>query len=139
MDLFLRIAGVILATGSIIFAVCMIELSGGVGLRWLFNHTTESGRPGFVIGSKFHYSVSDARSLDFTVVGSVPTRPATSVLQDFDLLECDGVTARIRTPQGRVLRASAGSRLSGAGKILSILRQRNSWIVTAEMGQIVSR
>lgn len=139
MDLILRIAGVILATGSIIFAACMIEFNGGAGFRRLFYPITESGRPGYTVASKVQDSASDARSLDFTPVGSVPTRPATSVLPDFDLLECDGLTARIRTPQGRVLRASAGSRLPGAGQILAILRQRNAWVVTAEHGWIVSR
>ncbi len=139
MDLFLRTAGVILATGSIVFAVCMIELSSGASLRRLFNHTTESARSGYTITSKGQDSVSGVRLLDFSAVGSVPTRLILSVLPDFDLLECDGLTARIRTPQGRVLRLSAGSQLPGAGKILSILRQRNVWTVTAEKGQIISR
>lgn len=139
MDFFLRMAGVFLAAGSIIFAVCMIELSGGAGLRRLFNHMTEVDRPRYTVSSKVQDRASDGRSFDFTAVGSVRTRPVMSVLADFDLLDCDGLTARIRSPQGRVLRASVGSRVPGAGEILSIVRQRDAWIVTAEKGNIVSR
>jgi hypothetical protein len=138
MDFVLRMAGVILAAGSIIFAAAMIGFNGSAGLARLFIGFSGDDHPKYALVTDSGRGRPNRRSLDFTALGSIASRPVRRVLPDFELLDCDGVTAQIRTPQGRVVRIRAGLRLAGAGEILSITRGHNGWVVTTREGSIVA-
>lgn len=138
VDLFLRIAGVILAVGSIMFAATMIGFNGSAGLLHLFNSLPVDGYPKYAATVGFGRRWPDTRALDFTALGSIAVRAVPGVLPDFELIDCDGVSAQVRMPQGRVVRATAGSRLAGAGEILSISWGNDGCVVTTKEGRIVA-
>ena len=74
--------------------------------------------------------------VDFAPVGNLATTLSRNLLTDFDLIDATAHAATLRTLQGRILIVSPGATLAGGGKVLSIQRIRDQWVVRTTMGII---
>ncbi len=138
-DMLLRILGGMLATASILFAGLMIGVGPDVVSKRLVESIPDAAMRLAIIAFGHGSTLRGQRELDFGSVGSIPARGAARVLPDFEVLDCDGYGARIRTPQGRVLRVTGRARLSGVGEVVAISREGGGCIVSTREGRIVGR
>lgn len=138
-DNFLRILGGMLAVASILFAGLMIGVGPDIISKKLVESIPDSAIR-LALVTFDHGSGGDRRrEVDFEAVGSIHAFGGARLLSEFELLDCDGRGARVRTPQGRILRATIHSRLPGVGEIVAIARESGRCVVSTREGRIVGR
>lgn len=77
------------------------------------------------------------KNLDHTPVSSVRIASSIVPLTDFELLSATADVAILRTLHGRILRISPGVTLAGGGRVLSIQRISNRWVIRTTKGLIL--
>jgi len=133
----LRITGVALAGGSVVFAAHMVGRSDRDPQIIGIEHLAIYARP--ATSASMRPRVARSENIDYTPVSSIRGGFPTTTLTDFELIEASSVRATIRTPLGRVTQVTPGARLSGIGEVVSIAQRNGKWIVTTQSGIICER
>jgi len=130
----LRAIGVALAGGSVVFAA----------------HTTgaNSGQP--QIHGAEHFAIyarqksggarkPERLDIDNTAASGVQRAATTVFRDDYEIVEAAAPSARIRSPQGRIMTVAPGMKYPVLGKVLSISERNGKWSVAADYGVIRQR
>lgn len=139
VDFLLRIVGGLLAAASILFAGLMIGLGPDVVSKRLVESIPDAVFRSAILTFDPARASRGRRALDFGAVGSIRDSGNSRILPEFELLDCERPGARVRTPQGRVLRVTTYSRLPAIGEIVAIVREGGRCIVSTREGRIVGR
>lgn len=136
-DAGLRLAGLMLATGSCAFAAHMLSDSDRQPEFAGLEHLAIFAKPTTPTTRRPPVEIAAGRgAIDYTPIGTAGGKDTKNLLVGYVLLDATAISALIRTPDGAVIRGAPGETLAGVGRILSIQPRGGRWRVVTTMGVI---
>jgi len=132
----LRLAGVTLASGSVLFAAHMLSSSEVEPSITGIQHLAIYARPAVTAQLRAQRL---RPNIDYTPIGSTQSLEQQSSLTGYQLVEATPGSALIRIPEGRVVRILSGARLPGIGEIRAVELRGGEWVVVTQAGLIRER
>lgn len=130
----LKLVGLSLATGSIVFAGYMMSgHEAGPRISGI-EHLAIYSKPATQLASRQRDKLRTA--VDGMPVGSIGKGEANSAPAGYQVLEASSDSALVRLPQGRIMRVSRGSRIAGLGAVVAVERHGDKWSLVTEGGVI---
>lgn len=130
----LKLAGLALAAGSVLFAAAMLSDQRGAPQITGIQHLAIYSKPATQLVARQRGKPKVL--IDDMPVGSIGKSRPSAALTGYEILDASSDGALLRLPQGRVLRVSRGARIAGLGSVLAIERQGNEWTLVTEAGVI---
>jgi hypothetical protein len=138
-----RIATIVLAVGSTTFAAQMISTPDRVPTFAGAEHLMIFARPSTLAAQRNTGNQSlmaaNKNGIDYTPVGSVGGNHSPSAFLKYDVIESNGTTALVRDSRGALIRVSKGDVVTGLGRVQSIARTANRWMVVTSLGVIIEK
>lgn len=133
----LKLTGLSLASGSIVFAGYMMSDQEGESRITGIEHLAIYSKPATQLASRQRDRLM--ATVDAMPVGSIGKSQTGAAPAGYEILEASRETALLRLPQGRIIRVSNGSGIAGLGVVLAIERQGDKWALVTEGGVIRAR
>ncbi len=133
----LKLTGLSLASGSIVFAAHMMSDHAGEPRITGIEHLAIYSKPAIQLASRQRDKLM--ATVDGMPVGSIGKNQTGAAPAGYEILEASREAALLRLPQGRIMRVSSGSRIAGLGAVLAIERQGAKWALVTESGVIRGR
>ncbi len=130
----LKLTGLALASGSIVFAAYMISDYKGEPRITGIEHLAIYSKPALHLALR--QQDKPPAELDRMPVGSIGNGESGAALTGYEILKASRDEALLRLPQGRIIRVSSGSRIAGLGAVIAIERQAGKWSLVTEGGVI---
>jgi hypothetical protein len=140
-ELIVQTRGLMLAVVSTTFATYMISNSERDPAFSGLEHLAIFSRP--ALGTRHRemterqIAASERRDVDYTPVGAIASSTRNSSAPGFVLLGVNSGLAVVQAPNA-IVRVSLGDMLDGLGRVTSIERRGNKWVVVTQSGLIVS-
>lgn len=133
-DAGLKLTGLVLAGGSMIFAAVMLSHDKDEPRITGVEHLAIYSKPATHLTARQREKPKVL--IDDMPVGSIGKKRASAALTGYEILEASRGWALLRLPQGRIMRVSPGARIAGLGGVIAIERQGKEWSLVTEGGVI---
>jgi hypothetical protein len=140
-ELIVQSLGLVLAVASTTFATYMISNSERDPNFAGLEHLAIFSRP--ALGTHYREMIerqiaaAERRSVDYTPVGAIGSSTRNMSAPGFVLLGVNSGLAVVQAPNA-IVRVSKGDMLDGLGRVMSIERRGNKWVVITQSGLIIS-